>query len=295
MSNSSTKIPVKTWTWQGFPITYQSQGERGPAIVFVHGFGASWGHWRKTLQGLSSQCRCFAIDLIGFGGSAKPTPGVINYTFETWGKLIIDFCQEVVKSPVFLVGNSIGCIAIMQGAIESPSLIQGVVLLNCSLRLIHEKRLLDQPWYRQVSVPMIQNLLRIKWISQLFFQQIAKPPTVRKILQQAYGRSSAVTDELIDMILTPAKDEGALEVFVAFTRYSHGPLPEELLPLLSCPVLVIWGADDPWEPLDLAQKLLNFPSVKNFITLDGVGHCPQDEAPELVNPILLEWIGENYR
>ncbi|MFN4953238.1 MAG: alpha/beta hydrolase, partial [Aphanizomenon sp.] len=28
------------------------------------------------------------------------------------------------------------------------------------------------------------------------------------------------------------------------------------------------------------------------ISLEGVGHCPQDEAPELVNPILLDWIGE---
>lgn len=83
---------TQTWTWQGFPITYQQSGEKGPAIVCVHGFGASWGHWRKNLPVLGSQCRCYALDLIGFGGSAKPKPGAeIDYTFATWGQLVADF------------------------------------------------------------------------------------------------------------------------------------------------------------------------------------------------------------
>ncbi|MFM9157729.1 MAG: alpha/beta hydrolase, partial [Dolichospermum sp.] len=35
----------KTWLWQGFPICYQTQGTTGPAIILIHGFGASWLHW----------------------------------------------------------------------------------------------------------------------------------------------------------------------------------------------------------------------------------------------------------
>jgi pimeloyl-ACP methyl ester carboxylesterase len=31
-------------------------------------------------------------------------------------------------------------------------------------------------------------------------------------------------------------------------------------------------------------------TIQAFHALPDVGHCPQDEAPELVNPILQDWI-----
>lgn len=37
-----------------------------------------------------------------------------------------------------------------------------------------------------------------------------------------------------------------------------------------------------------------FESVDRFIELPGVGHCPMDEAPELINPLLMEFV-EDYR
>ncbi|MCU0546690.1 MAG: alpha/beta fold hydrolase [Oscillatoriaceae cyanobacterium Prado104] len=292
----STPIPPtvaapQTWLWKGFPICYQAAGSQGPAVVFVHGFGASWGHWRKNLSVLGDDCRCFAIDLIGFGGSAKPTPKVeIDYTFETWGQLIADFCREVVGGPAFLVGNSIGCVAIMQAAVDFPEIAAGVILINCSLRLLHDRKRDRMPWYRSFGAPIAQKVLNVKWISQLFFKQLATAKTVRKVLLQAYKRSEAVSDELIEILLKPARDSGAVEVFVAFISYSQGPLPEDLLPRLNCPALILWGTDDPWEPIELGRELAQFPAVEKFIPLEGIGHCPQDEAPELVNPILLEWI-----
>ncbi len=115
---------------------------------------------------------------------------------------------------------------------------------------------------------------------------------MRKILLQAYRRADAVTDELIELILEPARDKGAVDVFVAFTAYSQGPLPEDLLPILPCKAIILWGTDDPWEPIALAKEFVKYPQVEKFIPLEGVGHCPQDEAPELVNPILQQWILE---
>ncbi|MBW4491745.1 MAG: alpha/beta fold hydrolase [Oscillatoria princeps RMCB-10] len=290
-SADSTGTRTQTWIWRGFPICYQSQGDTGPAVVLVHGFGASWGHWRKNLPVLAKSCRVYAIDLIGFGGSAKPLPGVeMPYTFETWGQQIADFCRQVAGGPVFLVGNSIGCIAAMQAAVDNPDIALGVAMLNCSLRLLHDRRRAELPWYRRIGAPIAQKILNVKWVSQLFFNRLATPATVRKILLQAYRRQEAVTDELVEILLAPAKDMGAVDVFVAFTSYSQGPLPEDLLPILPCPALIVWGAEDPWEPVELGKEFAKFPTVEKFITLEGVGHCPQDEAPELVNPILQEWI-----
>jgi len=292
LSNNTTK----TWIWQGFPICYQAQGTEGPAVVLVHGFGASWWHWRSNIPVLAQVARVYAIDLIGFGASAKPAPGILQpgeqvpYSFETWGQQIADFCREVVGEPVFLVGNSIGCIAAMQAAVYAPDMALGVALLNCSLRLLHDRKRVNLPWYRRFGAPLVQKLLSFQPISQFFFNQLAKPKTVRKILLQAYAHPEVVTDELVDILMAPARDPGALAVFVAFTAYAQGPLPEDLLEVLPCPAIMLWGTADPWEPIELGRELAKFPQVQKFIPLEGVGHCPQDEAPEIVNPILLHWI-----
>lgn len=257
----------------------------------VHGFGASLGHWRKNLPVLATTCRVYALDLLGFGGSAKPAPSEqTQYTFEVWGQQIADFCREVVGEPVFLVGNSIGCIAAMQAAVDHPDIARGIAMINCSLRLLHDRRRAGQPWFKRLGAPLLQQILKQKWIGSAFFKQIAQPKTVRKILLKAYVRSEAVSDELIELLMQPAKDAGAAAVFIAFTGYSQGPLPEDLLAVLPCPAILLWGEADPWEPIALGQELAKFPQVQQFIPLPGVGHCPQDEAPELVNPLLQEWV-----
>ncbi len=290
-ASTSAFTSTKTWIWQGFPICYQTQGTSGPAVVLVHGFGASWWHWRKNIPSLAENCRVFAIDLIGFGGSAKPIPGEkISYTFETWGQQIADFCREVVGEPAFLVANSVGCIVVMQTAVDNPEIVLAVALLNCSLRLLHDRKRVTLPWHRRYGAPLLQQVLSIKPIGDFFFNQIAKPKTVRQILLKAYANSEAVTEELVDILMEPAQDPGAVAVFLAFTAYSTGPLPEDLLPQLSCPAIILWGAADPWEPIELGRELANYPQVQKFIPLEGVGHCPQDEVPEVVNPILLDWI-----
>lgn len=296
-----TQIPMQnqensaqTWTWKGHNITYQTAGNQGEAVVFIHGFGASSGHWRKNLAVLSQKYRCYALDLIGFGGSAKPIPQQeIDYTFETWAQQIADFCQEIVKSPAFLVGNSIGCVAVMQTAVNYPELVKEIALINCSLRLLHERKRINLPFYKNLGASFMQKVLNYKPIGYWFFRQLAQPKVVKNILLQAYHRPEKVTDELIDILMKPAQDKGAADVFLSFISYSQGALPEDLLPILPCQALILWGDQDPWEDIKLGQEYAKYPQVKEFITLENVGHCPQDEAPELVNPLLERWIN-NY-
>jgi pimeloyl-ACP methyl ester carboxylesterase len=289
----SIATDYEIWTWKGFQIAYQTQGSEGPTVVLVHGFGASFYHWRKNLPELAKTCRVYAIDLIGFGRSAKPKPiEQIDYTFETWSQQIADFCREVIGEPAILIGNSIGCIAVMQTAVDHPDTVRSLALINCSLRLLHDRYRATQPLIKRIGAPLLQKILKHPSFGQWFFQQVAKPKTVKSILLKAYGRSEAVTDELVELLLGAASDEGAASVFIAFTGYSQGPLPEDLLPQLPCPTIVLWGEKDPWEPIALGRKFADYPQVKAFIALEGLGHCPQDEAPEVVNPILQDWIAK---
>jgi pimeloyl-ACP methyl ester carboxylesterase len=292
-SETLPRSQSQLWQWQGFPIRYQSVGETGPAILCVHGFGASSDHWRKNLPELSLHHRVYAIDLIGFGGSAKPAPHLeIEYCFETWAQQILDFCEEVVGAPAFLVGNSIGCIAALQAAVTTPDRVRGVVMIDCSLRLLHVRKRSAIPWARRTFAPLAQQVLGVRAIGHFFFQRLAQPKIIRRILTQAYARKEAVTDELVNLLIAPARDLGAADVFLAFIQYDQGPLAEDLLPQLACPVLCLWGAEDPWEPIELGRAFTEYPAVTEFIALDGVGHCPQDEAPEQVNPILTRWIAQ---
>ncbi len=283
-----------TWPWQGLPIRYQKAGTTGAPILLIHGFGASSDHWRKNLPVLAATNQVYAIDLIGFGKSVKPSPGdPITYTFETWGQLVVDFCRDVIGEPTFLVGNSIGCIVAMQAAVMAPKQVRAIAMLDCSLRLLHDRKRSTLPWYRGAPTPLFQALLGIRPLGHFFFSRLARPNFIRNVLKQAYGREEAVTDELVNLLIEPAKDEGAADVFLAFVRYSQGPIAEDLLPQLQCPALFLWGDADPWEPIELGREYANYPTVEDFIVLEGVGHCPQDEAPELVNPLLRDWVAKH--
>jgi pimeloyl-ACP methyl ester carboxylesterase len=168
----------------------------------------------------------------------------------------------------------------------------GVAAINCSLRLLHDRKRQSLPWYRNLGAGILQTILTQKAIGYFFFSQLANPRTVRKILQRAYHSTEAVTDELVDLLMAPAKDAGAADVFLAFTAYSQGPLPEDLIPQLRCPTILLWGVEDPWEPIALGRELATSPTVEAFIELEAAGHCPQDEIPDRINDIIRSWVNQ---
>lgn len=287
------------WLWRGYQIGYCVDGcpstqysgaaQSQPAVLLIHGFGASVGHWRKNIPVLAQMGRVYAIDLVGFGSSAQPHPSELPYTFETWGQQVADFVREVIGDRVVLVGNSIGAVVAMQAALYAPELVTQTILINCSLRLLQEQNQLDLPWWRRLGVKTVQNILGVRAIAKLFFDQVRKPSSVRQILAQAYIHKEAITDELVEILTRPANNPNAVDVFMAFVRYSQGPRPEDLLAILPCEAIVLWGDRDPWEPIELGrQSFTKFRSVKQFIDIANAGHCPQDEVPEIVNKILLD-------
>ena len=209
-----------------------------------------WGQLRSLAQESSPPWRKIIGSLrwilLGFGKSAKPAPGEpLPYNFETWGQQVAAFVQAVVKEPVFLVGNSIGGVVALQAATLAPDQSRGVILLDCALRQIHDRKLDQQPLLRRLGRPLLKKALQNRWLVHWLFNQIAKPRIVRSALKQAYGNGDAVTDELVDLLLAPARELGAADVFWAFISNFTGPLPEDLLPHLTCPVLILWGTADP--------------------------------------------------
>lgn len=263
-------------------------------MLLIHGFGANCDHWRKNLPELGRSCRVYAIDLLGYGYSDKPDPRAAPanslYNFENWGAQAVDFIQQVIGTPAVCVCNSVGGLVGLQAAQMAPQLVPAVQVINISLRMLHVSK--QNPLQRP-AVNALQNVLRETDIGRWFFQSVAKPQSVRNILQQCYGDPTAVTDDLVDVILKPGLQPGAVDVFLDFISYSGGPTPEELMSSCPVPVSVVWGEADPWEKYEWGVKFKDFQPVEEFISLPGVGHCPQDEAPQLVNPIVQRFVARH--
>jgi len=115
------------------------------------------------------------------------------------------------------------------------------------------------------------------------------------VLSAVYSNKASVDDELIEVIKKPADYPGALDVFVSVVTGPPGPNPISLIPNISIPILVLWGDEDPFTPLDgpVGKYFSSLPSLLpsvQFFILRGVGHCPHDDRPDLVHEKLLTWL-----
>lgn len=212
------------------------------------------------------------------------------YNFFTWSELITDFCRDVVKRKgITLVSNSIGTSSVLQAVIDTPDLYTGVCVVTPNFRELHSA---EVP-LSQFSMPLIravQRMLREK--GQGLFDALATPDTVKQILMEPYKRQEAVDDTLVQVLLDPLLLEGASKVVFDTLSYSAGPLPEQQLAIFppDKPVWICYGKADPWTPAARVDALVRKPAVEKVVGWEGVGHCPHDEAPELVNPFLLEFL-----
>jgi len=279
------------WTWRGHQIAYTVQGT-GQPLVLIHGFGASLGHWRKNIPVLAQAgYRVYALDLLGFGDSDQPS---LAYSLELWQELLQDFWQAFIQTPTIYVGNSIGGLLTLMMLANHPTTAQAGAVLNCAGGLNHRPEELRPPlsWVMEIFTGLVSS----PQFGPLVYNQVRRRQNIRRSLQQVYRDRSAVTEELVEMIYAPAARPTAQPVFASILTAPAGPQPSQLLSTITQPLLVIWGEDDPWTPIQgaaiyrqLSQNGDRNPPV-TFHSIANTGHCPHDERPELVNPLLLDWL-----
>lgn len=285
---------VNTWQWRGHTIKYAVAGE-GKPVLFIHGFGASMGHYRKNIPPIASAgFKVFAIDILGFGASSKP---ILEYTIELWRDLVLDFMAEFIDTPTVLIGNSLGSLIALAAAAEAPEgAVAGVTLLNCAGGM-NNKAVADD-WRIKLAMPiflLIDALLARPKVARYLFDRFRTPDTLRSVLLGVYSDPTAVDEALIELIYGPSCEEGALEAFVSIITGPAGPRPQDLIQRINAPLLLLWGEKDTFTPLDgpigmYFQSLPNSRAQTQIKILPGVGHCPHDDVPELVNVALKEWL-----
>lgn len=283
---STASIPGTSWQWRGHSIYYVKAGSSQagrPPLLLVHGFGASTDHWRKNIAELQNDFEVWAIDLLGFGRSAKLD---LQYSGDLWRDQLHDFITEIVGQPVVIAGNSLGGYASLCVAAQRPESAAGLILLN-SAGPFTDSQTSQQPNPLQT---LIRSILLQPWASYILFQYVRQRSLIRKTLEKVYLDRSAVTDQLVEDIYRPSCDKGAAKVFASVFKTPEGEKIDVLLQQMNCPLLMIWGEGDPWtKARERGAKFRQYyPSLTEHYL--QAGHCPHDEVPEQVDAIIRDWV-----
>ena len=296
----------ETWKWKNWEISWSLSknitSDININILLVHGFGASKNHWRHNQNFLGKFFNCYSIDLLGFGESSQPTAllnyepyreNSIKYSFDLWSNQISSFCSEIIKSPVYLIGNSIGGVIALKTAEILKDNCKGVILIDCAQRTMDDKRLQKSDILMNFLRPILKTLVRQRIISNTLFTRAANPKVIKKILEQAYPSGKNIDKELIEILYQPSQRENSKEAFRGFINLFDDYLATDLFDKVDIPIQLIWGEKDPWESLGEAKEWKKkFKNIKRLDIIEGAGHCPHDEEPEKTNNLIHEFLHE---
>jgi pimeloyl-ACP methyl ester carboxylesterase len=260
----------------------------GPAILLVHGFGASTDHWRHNIPVLAQRHEVHAIDLLGFGRSAKPAE--LAYGGPLWRDQLAAYVSERIGRPTVLVGNSLGGFSALAAGAALGDQAAGVVLLNAAGPFSDEQAP-PKGWGAITRQTIAGALLKSPVLQRLLFENLRRPATIRRTLNQVYVDKTNVDEALVEAIRRPSLDPGAFGVFRTVFDIPRGQPLDELFAQLTCPLLLLWGIRDPW--INAVGRRAAFqrhaPAGTREVVLEA-GHCPHDEVPDQVNAALLDWI-----
>ncbi|MCC7274473.1 MAG: alpha/beta hydrolase [Alphaproteobacteria bacterium] len=116
--------------------THYLEAGAGETLVLIHGGGSgadAYGNWKDCIGAYARQFHVIAVDMIGFGKSAKPDPATYNYGQTNRNKHMIAFLEAVAKGkPVLLIGNSMGGATALGVTIQRPELVKKLVLMGAA-------------------------------------------------------------------------------------------------------------------------------------------------------------------
>ncbi len=281
----------RDWVWRGWQTRYtylRSDRSVQPPVLLIHGFGASIGHWQHNLEFLATDHTVYGLDLVGWGGSRKPN---INYNIDLWVDQVHDFWQTFIGQPIILVGNSIGSLVALVAAARYPEMAASAVMVSLP-DLSAEQEMI--PRSLQPLVNGVKRAVLNPPLLRTLFKFVSRPQVARKWAQIAYADPVRVTDELVELFLTPAREREAQAAFVklmqGITSSNFSPNIRQLLPQMQIPMLLIWGCQDRMIPPQTAKILLKLNPLLELVNIEAAGHCTHDELPDEVNQIVRSWL-----
>ncbi len=255
---------------------------RGTPIVLLHCYTCSMFWWDDLAPLLGRDHRVIRVDLLGHGGSDKPSAG---YSIDDQATTVAEALAKLGVVNATVVGHSLGGSVVTALAQHSPQLATRVVIIDqAAADGFDNEGFAQRISYWPVVGQAADRLLQIAPKAQVRGQyDDAFAPGYD--ISSGFDNPDQPVDDLRAMTYTAYKDtRDAEEDFV-----EEAPLDERLA-AAHLPTMVIFGAEDQIYDAQeaVARYRLNVPGVQTHL-IPGAGHSPNVERPNLVAPLILSW------
>jgi pimeloyl-ACP methyl ester carboxylesterase len=274
------------------PIHYLDFGGTGRPLLMVHGLGGSALNWMAVGPAIAGDYHALAIDLAGFG----QTPLFRRLAaVGANADLVHEFIEKVIGEPAVIMGNSMGGhIAVLEAAAH-PESVTAAILVDPAIPGVHVTR--PEPQMLGVMAG-----LTVPGLAEILLDRRARvlgpAGLVYETLAIVCADPSRVPPEVVDahVQLMQERDKLGRQTGRAFLQASRSiglrmadPRFWTQVAKVRAPTLVIHGSLDRLIPLAAAKELVRRRPDWTLEVLEGVGHVPMMETPDLFLRALNEW------
>lgn len=259
---------MTTFTTQRLTAHYTDAGE-GPPVVLLHAGGSSSAQWRRIAPALQDRFRLLAPDLIGFGETGS-LPGGIVLSHDRQARLVLDLVTHISATPVQVVGHSYGGATALRLAIDYPSLIDNLILIEPIVT----------PLLREAGEARLY--VELENVAQRFFDASSEQETEaawRHFLDYRNGRGTweNLCDTARARFLAQTK-----QVTDGFRSNLDNPTTMEDLEGVAVPTLLLCGEETTAPDRRIAEILRDRIPDCEFATIPGAEHMSPLTHPEAV-------------
>lgn len=254
----------------GLRLHLRDTGPRdAPAILMLHGFGASLHTWEDWARLLETDHRVIRFDLPGFGLTGPDPTG--DYTDARSIAVLRALMDHLGVQRATLIGSSMGGRIAWAFAAAQPDRVAKLVLVApdgfASPGIAYGRR---------QEVPMLMHLLPYTLPRSM----------LRANLATAYADPARMTDATVQRSYDLMRAPGVRRAIIARMEQMVLPEPEPLLRRITAPTLLLWGEQDRMIPIANAQDYLAALPDARLVALPDIGHVPMEEAPaETIGPL----------
>ena len=277
MSITENKIKVGSLEWfyrESLPI---GRTDLLP-VLFLHGLPSQSYSWRNIMPALATQgTRAIAPDWIGYGFSSKPEKRDFAYTPDAFITALEAFTKALELERFSLVVQGfLGSVG-LQYALRHPEQIANIAILNTPISSTAKL-----PWkIQQMGLPlagevMTQDPLLVDRTLEGGSRYRIEDKDL-DIYRKPFLKTSAAGRGLLTTIRNLQLKPAMAEIEVGFKQWQQQ-------------ILILWGMNDPWLSVDMAQSFVSSVPQGELVKLNNVGHYPQEHYHETILEDLLPFM-----
>lgn len=277
MSITENKIKVGSLEWFYRESISPGRSDLLP-VVLLHGLPSHSYSWRHIMPALARQgTRAIAPDLIGFGLSGKPDRREFAYTPDAFITALADLFQVLELERFSLVVQGfLGSVG-LQYALRHADRIESLTILNTPISTTAKLPWKMQQWGLPMAGEMMTQdpLLVDRTLEGGSRYQISDADL--DVYRKPFLKSSKAGRSLLATVRNLQLQQSMTEIESGFQQWQK-------------PTLIVWGMNDPWLSLSMAQNLVKSAPQTELVQLQNVGHYPQEHYSEEILKDLLRFV-----